>query len=735
MIKELTPEKIELLKNEYENADFSKSEGLSPIEIERNIRNLIDNKDPDESFIITRARALKFMLSNMRIDVNKETYFAQKFDLGATYKKQWVTDTFYTGYLWGRREQIRRERNPEESKIGDLLYKLRIANPCSDYGHACLDWKAVMTLGLKGLLDRAKKEEQSKRANNTLSKEQEDFYQAIYISYEAVFGYCDRLIKMAKERGAKEFAECMASIKDHAPETLYEALQLSLLMLDVNEIGIERIRSLGNIDVLFAPFYHNDINCGRLTKQEASELFKYFCLRIYTAKRAANQPLCIGGVHDGKNVVSDMTFAFLSAYKSLKIINPKIHVRICDTNPPELLNVVCEMISNGNSSIVLINDQTVMKGYEKIGIPPYISQNYLPIGCYENVIVGYEDGRICNSWINMAKAIEFSTTGGYDILTGILYKKPLKEATTFTDYCDNVKYYLHDFFKGVQFSVAFEKEWNGDVNPNALYSSTFSDCIENGKDIFCGGMNVRNSSVKCFGIATVVDSLLAIKHLVYDSKRLTLTEFGEILKANWQGHEALRSEILHFDCKYGTGNHEADSIAQDIYDYVAGIVIGADNGYGGVYRLGADSVDNNIAFAVATGATPDGRHNQDPISMNLRPNSGQEKCGITGFIKSVLSIDNSLFIDGAPTDIVLHPSAVKGEKGLAMFIKLVKYFFANGGNTIQGNIVDYKTLKNAQQNPKLYQDLQIRVCGWNEYFVNMSKVMQEDFIARAKENE
>ena len=735
MIKKLTPELIAKLKRDFETADYSRSEGLTPAEIEAKVNERTENAPCGEPFIITRAYLLKLMTENFRIDFNPDTYFGEKFDLGADYSGQWVKDGFFTGFMWERRMRIRKERTPEKAAAGDKFWRLRIGNPSSDYGHACLDWVTVMRLGIKGLLDRSDAAEREKTAAAALTRDQADFYEAVRISYSAVFTYCRRLADLAEKRGATEAAADIRALTVRPPQTLSEAMHLSLIMLDLNELGIERIRSLGNLDVIYAPFYRADVESGRLTKEDAYELFRYFFLRIFAAKRAANQPFCIGGVADGKSLVSDMTFLMLDAYRSLGITNPKIHVRINKIDTSPLFETACDMILRGNGSVVLICDESVEKGYEKIGIPRSISQNYLPIGCYENVIVGYEDARICSSWINTVKAVEFAMNGGVDPLSGETYKAYPHKIGSYEDFISAVEFYFAEFYKDAKEAIVAEKQWNPEVNPNALYSSTLTDCAINGKDVFDGGMNVRNTSLKYFGIGTAVDAIEAVKKLVYEDKRFSLDELAVVMKNDWKGNEALRAEALHFEHKWGRGDEKADSLAARLYGFIARLVVGSDNDLGGVYRLGADSVDHSVIFASATGATPDGRYARQEISKNLRPTSGQEKCGVTGFLKSVTALDGSDFIDGAPADVVLHPSAVRGEKGRAAFIALAKNYFARGGNAFQGNIVDAETLEKAQADPASYADLQIRVCGWNEYFVNMSRAAQNDFIARAKENE
>lgn len=360
--------------------------------------------------------------------------------------------------------------------------------------------------------------------------------------------------------------------------------------------------------MIYAPFYRADVESGRLTKEDAYELFRYFFLWIFAAKRAANQPFCIGGVADGKSLVSDMTFLMLDAYRSLGITNPKIHVRINKIDTSPLFETACDMILRGNGSVVLISDESVEKGYEKIGIPRSISQNYLPVGCYENVIVGYEDARICSSWINTVKAVEFAMNGGVDPLSGETYKVYPHKIGSYEDFISAVEFYFAEFYKDAKEAIVAEKQWNLEANPNALYSSTLADCAINGKDVFDGGMNVRNTSLKYFGIGTAVDAIEAVKKLVYEDKRFSLDELAVVMKNDWKGNEALRAEALHFEHKWGRGDEEADSLAARLYGFIARLVVGSDNDLGGVYRLGADSVDHSVIFASATGATPDGRY-------------------------------------------------------------------------------------------------------------------------------
>jgi formate C-acetyltransferase len=144
--------------------------------------------------------------------------------------------------------------------------------------------------------------------------------------------------------------------------------------------------------------------------------------------------------------------------------------------------------------------------------------------------------------------------------------------------------------------------------------------------------------------------------------------------------------------------------------------------------LGTDSIYYCIWYGSGTAATPNGRKKGQPLSKNLSAEVGKDRNGILAYMQTVLKIDMSDFVDSAVLDFTLHPSSISGEKGLQDFKNLVKTFFAHGGFAMQGNIVSADELKKALNEPEKYSNLQIRVCGWNEYFVEMDSRMQNMFI-------
>ncbi len=717
------------IENEYENGNWDPDSGKAPEELEKMIRAFIA-ENPKMPLQILIAHVYRIMLENAQIDINVHTMFPDKLRHGGKYTKD-ATPAVSEMIFRERYEQTFMRRCPAIWEQRKLLIHTGLAAPDTDVWHTVADWKEVVRLGASGLLNRAKSEKEKKSLNGTLTQRQSDFYDGEIIAFEALLTYMKRLLDAAHQKGMAAYCESLAWLLVNPPKTLYQALCLTHIYLNVFELGRERCRSYGPVDEIYTPFYVSDLENGTMTKENVKEMFRYFWQKIAAEKRYADQPICIGKAWTSDDSFgAELTMLMLETYEELNIHNPKIHI-CCGSNLSDaLLRKLMSMIRKGNSSMVLINDETVYKAYERIGISREVSNDYIPIGCYESVIPGKEDARICASWINLVKACEYTITGGYDLLSRLYVGQRTKEPQSWEEFLQTYYSYLHEHCDIVMNNINVQALYAHEANPSPYYSGTIVSCMESGKDVYDCGMEYRNQSIKCFAIASAVDSLLAVKKFVYERREVTLSELAKILRNNWAGAEDLRNRIMQDPVKYGNNIAEADNLAKEIFDFCAHEIIGKPTSTGGVFRLGCDSVNMAEVYGKRCGASADGRLAREPMSKNMRPVNGMEKNGVTAFIQSVCRIDNANFVDGAPLDFIVHPSAVAGDAGLNAMMALVKVFFAGGGYCIQGNVLNLDTLLDAQRHPENYQTLQVRVCGWNEYFVNMHPVVQNDFIKR-----
>ena len=198
------------------------------------------------------------------------------------------------------------------------------------------------------------------------------------------------------------------------------------------------------------------------------------------------------------------------------------------------------------------------------------------------------------------------------------------------------------------------------------------------------------------------------------------------------GQEKLRLAVLHLPEKYGNNCARADEVAVDFADFCAGLVNNRPNGRGGVFKAALFTIDNCFKTGEKTMATPDGRKAGEPLSKNLCAVTGMDKNGITALVHSVTKFDMSKFPNGSVLDFVFHPSAVAGEDGLNAFYGILMTYFKKGGLAMHGNVFNADDLKKAQNEPEKYKNLQVRVCGWNAYFVDLSPAEQDAFIRQAE---
>lgn len=600
-----------------------------------------------------------------------------------------------------------------------------------DFGHTSPNTRLMLSVGFSGLLERIEVAAKGKE----LSENQRDFYESCRIVLRALAFVANRLADAIRPYNSDN-ADALANISEKKPENIYEAMQLIILYFFMHEyIGGARVRTLGRLDVLLEPFYKNDIESGRYTRGEIKEMLKFFLFKFWCAKVPFDLPFCLGGIdEDGVEVTSEISYLIVEAYNELNIYSPKIHIRVSDKTPADFVKLVLSCIRQGNSSFVFVNDNTGIETLKRVGISEREARDFVLIGCYEPAVWGVEMGCTGNGGVSLPKAVELVFTNGRDNATGKTCGIETGMVTDFESFVDAVKKQIAYMTEKVtDYVIKIERHY-GEIYPDPLLSCQYEHSVERGVDVYEGGAKYNNSSVYFYSIASLVDSICAVKRLVFDEKIFRLDELGEILKNNWQGHENERRKALTLKEKYGNGNETADAFAVEFADFCASLVNNKPNGRGGVFKAALFSIDNCFYIGRNTMATPDGRFYGDPLSKNLCAVTGMDKKGITALINSVTKIDHAAFPTGSVLDIVVHPSAVSGEDGLDAFYGILMTYFKKGGFAMHGNVFDANTLRDAQAHPEKYSNLQVRVCGWNAYFVNLSRAEQDAFIKQAEGN-
>lgn len=720
------------IENEFENARFDTSTGLDTKILSEKLCE-IQSTNTDEPRQIVCAKAYSYLLDNVQLEINEHTPFSVKINIGVDYSYFASADIFAQALFYPQREEKLKELFPEDYHRMMEGESVGSGNIFTDFWHTVPAWENLIRKGFSGILKSAEESKERLINSGNFKESQINFLDSVIICYKAILRLLDRIYTYSLSFDVPEFSQCIKKLISSPPETLYEVMQFSVLYLYFEEIGCERGRTLGAIDRLYYPYFRNDLENGK-SIEDIKELFRYFFIHFTSTKRFAQQPFTMcGGNAEGTDFSNDLSELILDTYDELEIYDPKIHIRYHKNLNDKILTKVLYMIRKGNSSICIINDKAVFDGYERLGIPKSDAENYVLLGCYEPVIIGKEEAEVSVCWLNTVKCIEFALNRGKDILTG---KQIGFECNSdFKSFEDFYKAFINQLDYCLEFVIEFAEkqgEYSTLINPSPIYSSSFEDCIEKGMDVHEYPLKYNNMSLKCFALATATDSLVAIKKYVFEKKLLSLDELRQALFSDWEGYEDIRKQIAGDKEKYGNNLTVPDEIMTKITTHLAQNYCGKKLKRGGVLRLGLDSIDYCVYFGRMTSATPDGRRAGMSLSKNLCASEGKDHGGITAYMQSVLKIDSSAFLDSAILDFIMHPSAVEGEKGLSDFKSLIRIFFEHGGFAVQGNIVNSATLKEAQKSPEKYSTLQVRVCGWNEYFVNLSKEKQDMLIRQCE---
>ena len=706
----------EQLLDQYVNVNWIPDSGLNKDQLMEKLEAMESQFASAAEF---RAYAFLFITGAARLAVDKEDIFQDKLDGIGLIKKFRIRNE----------KTLKAEKLPlEAEEVTNAWTKYGTFHATSDYSHTSPNTRLLMEAGFEGLRDRLLEI----TLRDDLTEQQRDFYKTCDIMLVGMKTAANRLADAVEPYNA-ENAMALRSIAQGAPQNTYEALQLLILYFYMHDnIFGTRIRTLGRLDVLLTPFVRKDLARG-VSREEISEMLKFFLHKFWAEKVPYDLPFCLCGMDEkGEDVTNEVTEQILECYNSLNIYSPKIHIRVSQKTPHKVIRQVLSYIRAGNSSFVFVNDDTAVKGLQSVGIAPEDAWDYVPIGCYEPAVWGKELGCTGCGGINLAKAVELVLTNGRDAATGELCGLETGEVTSFEEFLAAVKAqiaYLTDRATGYVSKIEL---YYGSLNPDPLLSVQYEECLRKGMDIYDGGALYNNSSMSFYSLASLVDSLCAVNTLVFTEKAVTLPQLTQILKEDWKGSEALQSRALRLPNKFGINDPVADTLAAELAQYCASLVNNRPNGRGGVFKAALYTIDHCIKTGAKTMATPDGRNAGEPLSKNLCAVTGQDKKGVTGLINSAGKIDASQFPNGSVLDVVLHPSAVAGEEGLTAFLGLLLTYFGKGGLALHGNVFSPEDLKKAQADPETYKNLQVRVCGWNAYFVNLTKAEQDAFIRQAE---
>ena len=667
---------------------------------------------------VRKARALEFVLKNTRISCDERDIFPAINMVDRPLQQTLIN-------RW--RHEVLNDVIPEVNNRLLQLERDGIVTIWLDYDHSVPVWSRLFSLGFTGILEESERIRKSKK----LTEDEDAFYEGIKLTYEAVLTFIDRLIKEATPGKMKN---ALISIRHGAPTTFYEALLLNYLYFMISEhVDCLQVRSLSGFDREFYHFYRTDLQSGKNEDEIRAEL-AYYLLQFTAIDNYFNQPVFLGGENeDGTSIINDLSCLFLDIYDEMGIFNPKIQIKVSKSTPKPFLCKALDMIRKGHSSIVFVCDDTIRRALVRMGATPDEARECNVTGCYEYSPQGAYNAAM--NYLNLMKPLEYALHKGHDGVTGAFsgLKSPdVSEYESFDALFSEYKKHLGAVIDATIEACNGFEGYLGHINPLSLLSATFPSALAKGRDAISGG-SAHNDSPISFGyMAEIADSLSMIQKYVFERKELSLRELVEILDKNFDGYEKLRKKLLRDPEKYGNNRERPDGIAVDISRFVTDSVFGRPNARTGKFFVGFHVARMSYIQGKQTASSPNGRLFGEELSKNLSASMGQNREGATAAILSVTKFDAASFGCDAALDLGLLPSAVKGDDGLEAMYGLLMTFVNRGGHALHINVFDAETLRDAQAHPEKYQDLQIRVCGWNVLWNNINKEEQDGFIRQAE---
>ncbi len=703
------------LKLQYRNHHWDPDTGLELSALEAGCQKIRQTL-AGESILRIKTAMMVYLLEHAQLQIEEEEFFQDQLNIGN------IMNRFLLENHDARLPDAIKPIWPDKQALWDCSSM----EASMDFGHLAPDWKFLLSAGIPGVLARLE-------AYRKENPGKEEFYDCCTAVWEGVARLTERMAAACEKIPTEKMAFVAGNLRHLAhdpPQTLAQVMELSLLTYRLQTFLDQAIvRSLGGLDRLYFPYYRHDLENG-FTAHQLRELTRDFLWKISAMAATANMPFYIGGLDEnGQDAGNGFTDVILAEYRDLNLADPKFHVLCHPDMPEKRLETVLDMIRGGNSSFCFVNVAAASRALRTVGISEADAKKVILYGCYEPASEGEEIPATCGGKLNLPKIVELALHNGVDPLTGNrLGPETGLEFDSFAAFLQAVRAQLEHAAKLSMDTITAYEGYYDRVNPAPLLSATYHTCVEQGKEIFSGGAKYNNTSIVAAGLATAADSLAAIRKLIFEEKRVTFPRLREILTSNWAAEPELREICWNRYPKFGNQLPETDKLGEALLTWAGAAINCRPNGRGGVFRLGAFTVDWRFGMGKKVGATPDGRLAGEAFSKNFCATVGKDLEGVTAFLNTVLTLDAAGIPDGSVADVVLHSSAVSGAAGMAALKGLLRTFLSGGGFALQFSVLNLEMLRRAQREPDKYRNIQVRLCGWNAYFVDLRKEEQDHFI-------
>ena len=590
-----------------------------------------------------------------------------------------------------------------------------VAFPLYRMSGAQMNPRKLLDLGIDGMKTRLENHEKDPNLTQALLDTLTLLQQVVTDYVEEVYNLYIDCNDQKRKQELMDLHKNLLHIRHRAPSTLWQAMLLVHLFY-----LLSGTYNYGRMDDYLGTYYARDIDNGTITEDFALRLVENFWTLIIERENYWDSRIVLGGANRIDVAAADR-FALVAMEASHRLRDriPQLTLRCDDETPTSHRQKALRMIADGCTYPILYNDKINIPAVaETFQIPHDEACDYIPYGCGEYVIYGKSFGTPSGT-LNLAYLLtQLIRPDGCNLLA---------ESEDFPTFYQAYMQRLEPYVRYLAEQEKLEYEICASEAGFLFFTLLFEDCIERGRAVFDGGIRYLGGTLETYGTVNTIDSMAAIKTLVYEQKRVSAEEMAQALAANFEGYETLRHLCLTAP-KYGNDLDAVDDIAVKLHEDLCR-VIRSQAARVGLHTYLNVMINNlmNTTFGLATGATPDGRVAGMHLANGNNPMGGMDKNGITAVLNSLVK---------------LRPS---GHAGLVQNMKftrdwftapqdlgegILRAYFANGGAQAMITVLNRGDLERAIEEPEKYRHLLVRIGGLSARFVELEPAIQRELMSR-----
>lgn len=631
------------------------------------------------------------------------------------------------------------------------------------------DFTKILTRGVRGIRDEAR----AKLAALTGPRDlvyKKPFLEAVVLTCDAMTVWSRRYAELARsladretrpqrKQELREIAEACEWVPENPARTFREAVQAQWWGQMFNRIEqTSSSMGQGRMDQYLLPYYRKDVVEGRTTRESATELFQCLwlnmtqCVEIKLNPVAAAgtegfskfEDICLGGqTPDGLDATNELSYIILESTRALQITCPEPCVRIHANTPDRFLHAVAETIKDGRGFPKLLNDEMVIPFYLANGATLKEAFDWNISGCCENRLPNRETNVTGNGGLNYGSAVEMTFRNGrLKVLKDLPFGPQTGDPRAWTSFdevwaafCAQLEHLGRHALAQQHVALRLKPRYFAAPATSMLHDLAMAECrdLHTHGDYFPGAID--HSCFETIGKGTAIDSLAAVKHLIFDTKKLSWDQLLTAMEDNWKGHEAVRQLCLNAP-KYGNGTEWVDDIGFRIERFLLEFLHRNPKPHDQAFLMRCIPITFHVPLGKVTWATPNGRSAHEYLSEGISASHGMDVKGPTVALASMARARDRSYREkgGDLINLKFNPANVAGEEGTRRLMQVIRTWCELKHWHVQFNIINRETLLAAQREPDKYRNLIVRIAGYSAYFVDLSPAQQAEIIARTEEH-